>query len=118
MRMLVSTPPVSHLDPVRPARVALSVLCGSSGGVQMIPSAYSLASSVGLVEVRVGSCSQRAPLTGGSLSIGEFSQPAPQGLSLVASFRSLQNRPRNGSSRSAGAMVPCPGPSGGTVWRL
>ena len=53
-----------------------------------------------------------------SLGVWRFSQPVQQQLSLVASFRSLQTSPRIGSSNSMGALVPFPGPSGGTAWRL
>lgn len=53
-----------------------------------------------------------------SVSVGEIVQPVPRGSSLVASFRLLQTKPRNGFARSLGAMVPCPGSSGGTAWRL
>jgi hypothetical protein len=127
-RMLVSPPPPLSLDFAFPFRGALSPQSAIGGGwliglrasfptalmdaVQCIVSSLSCSSLswLGLVTGR------RAPASDSCSS--EFSQPLSQGSSLVASFRSLQTRPEVGIANCSGALVPCPGPSGGTAWRL
>jgi hypothetical protein len=145
--MLVSHWPVSHFDPVYPFWEALSNHGASGDGDLVAASVSGLAVSVDTDQALVGSvvhaisesvagalglqglsafglapikaCSaSKFGFSDKAASVGEYVQPAPRGSSLVASFRLLQTSPRNGIAMSSGAKVPCPGPSGGTAWRL
>ena len=116
--MLVSSLPLSHLDPAFSSRELLSVSSAGYGSLLMASSACGSAVLVDAGQVFRDSMSRKCLVAGGSRLTGEFSQPLPQGSSLVASFRSLQTRPKIGIADCLGALVPCPGPSGGTAWRL
>lgn len=157
--MLVSRPPISHLDRAHPLPEALSTNGVFRGGGLMASSASGSAVLVDTGQVLVGlvvrggsgelagpamrpclvatdfasveawsvsepeSSDMAAPESESvgesvGVSVGVFVQPVPRGSSLVASFRLLQSSPRNGFAMTSAAMVPCPGPSGGTAWRL
>ncbi len=131
MRMLSSTSPVAHIGRPRPSQVEVSAGNGWCGRELAVPGASGSAVSAHACQDVADSRSQRSLIDALQYLVGEhpfgarnsggvsrFSQPSQQDSSLVASFRSLQSRPWNGYATSKGALIPCPGSSGGTAWRL